>query len=152
MVIPRPDATRLPAASSTAVTLSTRAERASRRYLTDRCVITRADKTLRERDIDPVTLAVAEPEPVTVYSGACLATRPGVTIDTDRGGDIVNATRVEIRLPHDVGDIRPGDIATVTESAMNHDLQGVEWLIETIDRRSIQATTRIIATLYERTR
>lgn len=128
------------------------AKRATGRYMTDVCTITRADTDLRNRSHDPVTKALLPAATSEVYQGPCLFTTPTVIADADRAGDTVNATRIELRIPIDADPVQIGDTVRCDTSDLNPDLAGLEGVVDELDRRSIQASRRLVVTVYERTR
>ena len=85
--------------------------------LTDSCVVTRGNTS--GRVMDPTTLELVAPSPLTVFSGACLVSKDATTesdsVEAHGGQDFVEEA-VRLRLPAASTEPVPGDLVTITAS------------------------------------
>ena len=84
--------------------------------LTDSCVITRGNTS--GRVMDPTTLELVAPSPLTVFSGACLVSKGATESDSVEvhGGQDFKEEAVRLRLPAASTEPASGDLVTITAS------------------------------------
>jgi hypothetical protein len=84
--------------------------------LTDSCVVTRGNTS--GRVMDPTTLELTSPSPLTVFSGACLVSKGGSESESTgvHGGQDFTEESVRLRLPAASTEPLPGDLVTITAS------------------------------------
>lgn len=113
--------------------------------MVDECTVTRATQADPTAPLAPATGLPATPSSQDVYAGPCAIADPkdapqgGRTVQDDSG---VPNERV-VRLPHG-GDLRPGDLMTVTASLSSPGLAGDRFVVIGEEERSFATYRRYI--------
>lgn len=126
----------------------TRGRTLARRLMTDTCTITRAGAG--GPVFDPEIGEYTDPNPTTVYTGACRVQLRGTVgaQQAPHGGQVVDFHDVEVWIPIDATDIQIGDLVTITAAASDPTLPDQRYWVHGLHAKS-QATARRL--LCERT-
>jgi len=112
--------------------------------LTDSCVVTRGDTS--GRTMDPTTLELTAATPLTVFSGACLISKPGTSTDAREveGGQGFTDESVRVRLPAASTEPNPGDLVTITASN-DANLVGVAFVVTSTAAHTLAVSRMVYA-------
>jgi hypothetical protein len=117
--------------------------RAVEALMQDSCVIS-ADPGNANVEIDPVTLLPVVPTDAIRYRGKCYVGREfGVSREIQEGGAQVREQMFAVSIPLDgpgyvagAGELREGDLVTITASKLDERLAGEQYTILSFDEKS----------------